>query len=437
MKRTITAVFIAAAALCACTGPATEERAALIPQPCEIDYQAGSFTLPEGLEIAVASRELAPQAGYLTEALAKYTDASISEGTSGDVVLAIDPAMETEEYTLDVRRSGIRISGGSCRGVVNGIATLRQLLPAGAGEKAEVPCVKVSDRPAFGWRGAMLDVSRHFFDKGEIFRMLDQMAVLKLNKFHWHLTDDQGWRIEIKKYPDLTEKGGWRHFNKHDRICMERAEQQLNDDYLIPEKNLRINGADTLYGVHRRMYSDYSPVRPEWGYGAEWYKEIRTDHNIFSYVSKEKYGKEHPEFFTSYTSDETTFDDVCYMNGLNDDGSVKEVICTHIPESKSGNDTSGIKVKGVVQWVDAKNAVDVEIRKYEHLLKDEEYAGQDFSERMNTESVHKFCGKVEPYVMESEEKPFQFMRVGYYKKLVSGGKVVLSEIVSLKDNFNK
>ena len=248
MKRTITAVFIAAAALCACTGPAAEERAALIPQPCEIDYQAGFFTMPEGLEIAVASRELAPQAGYLTEALAKYTDASISEGTSGDVVLAIDPAMETEEYTLDVRRSGIRISGGSCRGVVNGIATLRQLLPAGAGEKSEVPCVKVSDRPAFGWRGAMLDVSRHFFDKGEIFRMLDQMAVLKLNKFHWHLTDDQGWRIEIKKYPDLTDKGGWRHFNKHDRICMERAEQQLNDDYLIPEKNLRINGADTLYG---------------------------------------------------------------------------------------------------------------------------------------------------------------------------------------------
>ncbi|MBO8474355.1 MAG: hypothetical protein IAB91_03570, partial [Bacteroidetes bacterium] len=92
MKRTITAIFIAAAALCACTGPAAEERAALIPQPCEIDYQAGSFTLPEGLEIAVASRELAPQAGYLTEALAKYTDASISEGTSGDVVLAIDPA---------------------------------------------------------------------------------------------------------------------------------------------------------------------------------------------------------------------------------------------------------------------------------------------------------------------------------------------------------
>lgn len=82
--------------------------------------------------------------------------------------------------------------------------------------------------------------------------------------------------------------------------------------------------ADTLYGVHRRMFSDYSPVRPEWGYDAEWYKEIRTDHNIFSYVSKEKYGKTHPEFFVSHTSDETTFDDVCYLNGLHDDGSVDE-----------------------------------------------------------------------------------------------------------------
>ena len=120
-----------------------------------------------------------------------------------------------------------------------------------------------------------------------------------------------------------------------------------------------------------------------------------------------------------------------------EDGSVKELICTHIPESKSGNDTSGVKVKGVIQWVNAKDAVDVEIRKYDHLLKDEEYAGQDFSERMNVNSVHKFAGKVEPYVMESEAKPFQLMRVGYYKKLASNGKTVLSEIVSLKDNFNK
>lgn len=120
-----------------------------------------------------------------------------------------------------------------------------------------------------------------------------------------------------------------------------------------------------------------------------------------------------------------------------ENGEVTEVLCSYVPESKSGNDTSGIKVKGVIQWVAADNAVDAEIRKYGYLLNDEEYAGQDFSERMNKNSLQVFNGKAEPYVFESEEKPYQFLRVGYYKKLNAKNKIVLSEIVSLKDNFNK
>ncbi|MDY6367236.1 MAG: glutamine--tRNA ligase/YqeY domain fusion protein [Clostridia bacterium] len=122
---------------------------------------------------------------------------------------------------------------------------------------------------------------------------------------------------------------------------------------------------------------------------------------------------------------------------VDEDGKVKEIICSYVPESKSGNDTSGIKVKGVIQWVNADDAVDTEIRKYGYLLKDEEYPGQDFSERMNENSVSIFNGKVEPYVFNTEEKPFQMIRTGYYKKLKLKDKVVLSEIVSLKDNFNK
>src|SRR6202034_3042404 len=92
----------------------------------------------------------------------------------------------------------------------------RQLLPADieAGGKTvavlNVPCVAIKDSPRFRWRGLMLDVSRHFFDKKEVERFLDLMAMYKLNTFHWHLTDDQGWRIEIKKYPKLTEVGAWR-----------------------------------------------------------------------------------------------------------------------------------------------------------------------------------------------------------------------------------
>lgn len=121
-----------------------------------------------------------------------------------------------------------------------------------------------------------------------------------------------------------------------------------------------------------------------------------------------------------------------------DDGNVTELLCSYVPESRSGNDTSGIKVKGVVQWVNADDAVDVEIRKYGYLLKDEEYAGQDFSERMNTESVKVFNGKAEPYIMNGDpDTPYQLIRTGYFKRLDVHGRQVLSEIVSLKDNFNK
>lgn len=127
-------------------------------------------------------------------------------------------------------------------------------------------------------------------------------------------------------------------------------------------------------------------------------------------------------------------DDVLF----DDDGNVKELLCSYIPESRSGEDTSGIKVKGTIQWVNADDAVDMEIRKYGYLLKDEEYPGQDFSERMNPNSVTVFNGKVEPYVMQGEyDKPYQFIRTGYFKRLNVKGKEIISEIVSLKDNFNK
>ena len=119
-------------------------------------------------------------------------------------------------------------------------------------------------------------------------------------------------------------------------------------------------------------------------------------------------------------------------------GNVTEVKCTYFPESKSGNDKSGIKAKGVLHWVNAETCVEAELRQYDHLLKEAEYAGQDFSERMNTESERIFSAKAEPYLAQAEEgEAFQLMRTGYYKKCTENGKLVLSEIVSLKDNFNK
>ncbi len=119
-------------------------------------------------------------------------------------------------------------------------------------------------------------------------------------------------------------------------------------------------------------------------------------------------------------------------------GNVTEVLCSYIPESRSGSDTSGVKAKGVIQWVNADACVPAEVRKYESLLRDAEYGGQDFSERMNENSEHIFLGCAEPYLAEAAEgAPFQLLRTGYYKTCREKGGLVLSEIVSLKDNFNK
>lgn len=122
-----------------------------------------------------------------------------------------------------------------------------------------------------------------------------------------------------------------------------------------------------------------------------------------------------------------------------DKGEVKEILCTYFPETRSGSDIkSDIKAKGVIQWVDAKYGKEVEVRRYQPLLKDEEYPDQDYAERLNPDSERVSFGMAEPYVVEGcDDKPYQMMRVGYYKKITEEGKAVLSEIVSLKDNFNK
>ncbi len=123
---------------------------------------------------------------------------------------------------------------------------------------------------------------------------------------------------------------------------------------------------------------------------------------------------------------------------LNDDGSVKELLCSYVPESHSGEDTSGIKCKGTIHWVNADDCCDVEIRKYEYLLKDAEYPGQDYQERMNNNSVHIFGGKGERYIENcAEGTAFQLLRKGYYKKFVKNDKIIMSEIVSMKDGYNK
>ncbi|MFB6710122.1 beta-N-acetylhexosaminidase [Streptomyces sp. NPDC056333] len=147
-----------------------------------------------------------------------------AEGKDNTILLRIDPALEPEGYRLSTGTGrSVVITGGSPAGVFWGAQTLRQLLgpeafrraPVSDGVPARVPVTDIEDRPRFSWRGMMLDVSRHFLPKDDVLRCLDLLAAHKLNVFHFHLTDDQGWRVEIKRYPKLTEVGSWRSRTKH------------------------------------------------------------------------------------------------------------------------------------------------------------------------------------------------------------------------------
>ena len=140
----------------------------------------------------------------------------------GNVVLDLHASLENalgkEGYALEVRPNGlIAITAATPAGLFYGGQTLRQLLPPAiyaktkqAGVKWTVPCCRIEDKPRFVWRGLLLDCCRHFFDKAFVERTIDLLAIHKMNTLHWHLTEDQGWRIEIKKYPKLTEIGSWR-----------------------------------------------------------------------------------------------------------------------------------------------------------------------------------------------------------------------------------
>ena len=234
--------------------PASVEQTGLIPAPNECVESEGSLSLSKSFVIAYSSTELQPAAQYLSEWVNKggVYSSECKEGTEGDVMLKLNGSTEAKgAYSLQINANGVEINGDSYAGVMNGVQTLRQLMPSdmmSSSLKIALPYVAINDAPRYEWRGIMLDVSRHFYTVEEVKEFLDLMALYKLNKFHWHLTDDQGWRIEIKKYPLLTEKGAWRKFNEHDRECMRRAKAEDNSTFEIPMEKCKIVEGDTLYG---------------------------------------------------------------------------------------------------------------------------------------------------------------------------------------------
>ena len=185
---------------------ALAQQPAIIPIPDQMTMGTGEWTIKKGATVSCDNAQLRPAAEYLSKMLSTATGYrwAIANGR-GSVRLSLDPSKGTGAYSLSVTAKGATIVGGDYRGVVNGIATLRQLLPADIEQGQvvkrswKVPCVTVNDRPRFDWRGMELDCSRHFFTVDEIKHLLDVLALYKIDKLHWQLTDDQGWRSEIKR----------------------------------------------------------------------------------------------------------------------------------------------------------------------------------------------------------------------------------------------
>jgi hexosaminidase len=189
---------------------------ALIPLPAKLEPGEGRFTINASTVVHAegeAAQRVAEQFIELVATTARIELKIAADDGAGDIRFVLDPAFKSaspEAYTLGATSNGITIRSNDERGLFYGAVTLWQLSTRNGEAGISVPALRIDDTPRFAWRGFMLDSARHFQSVDEIKQVLDAMALHKLNTFHWHLTDDQGWRIEIKRYPKLTEVGGCR-----------------------------------------------------------------------------------------------------------------------------------------------------------------------------------------------------------------------------------
>ena len=210
-------LFAAGCMLFSCSSEVKEANYQIIPIPQEIVMgQDGAFTLANGTKVLYpeGNEKMQKNAQFLADYVKELTGntLSVEAGTEGKgIILQVTPnEAQPEGYQLTVSADKVVVNGGSEAGVFYGIQTLRKSIPAGQGINVSLPAVEINDAPRFSYRGAMLDVSRHFFTVDEVKSFIDMLALHNINRFHWHLSDDQGWRIEIKCRPLLTEKSSKR-----------------------------------------------------------------------------------------------------------------------------------------------------------------------------------------------------------------------------------
>ncbi len=189
----------------------------LLPRPQSAAFFDGVFAVNAETTVS-CDAELGEAEQWLRQMLQRSTGLPLlHKDGEGSITLSIRPGLGAEDYRLEIDERGVRIGAGARQGAFYAAHTLLQLLPPAvyrmapaADEVWELPYAVIKDSPRFAWRGVMLDVARHFMPKHDVLRFIDLMAMHRLNVLHWHLTDDQGWRVEIRRHPRLTEVGGWR-----------------------------------------------------------------------------------------------------------------------------------------------------------------------------------------------------------------------------------
>ncbi|HET6859012.1 MAG TPA: family 20 glycosylhydrolase, partial [Streptomyces sp.] len=199
--------------------PAPRPELSLIPRPRKVSPRPGRFTLDQDTAIQALPGTHAA-ADLLRTLLSPATGLSLPAAADGRIVLALDPqlgGLGEEGYGLTIGPQALLLRAARPAGLLHGVQTIRQLLPAAAlsdtprpGTPWVLPCVEISDVPRHSWRGSMLDVARHFQPVSYLRRYVDLLALHKLNTLHLHLTDDQGWRMPVEAYPRLTGTGGHR-----------------------------------------------------------------------------------------------------------------------------------------------------------------------------------------------------------------------------------
>jgi hexosaminidase len=220
MKKRITYYSLLLFLACAQAGifAQSADPISIVPKPVSVKVAATQYTLPAQIKIYTASKINADEqnvadflSSYLTQIGSKVS--TTTDAKAATITLAIGQVKgqgSPEGYELTVDQNGIKILAVDGAGLFYGVQSLMQVLPVNTTNTTSIPYVVISDRPAFKWRGSMLDVSRHFFSIDFVKKYIDYIATYKINTFHWHLTDDQGWRIEIKKYPKLTQISAFR-----------------------------------------------------------------------------------------------------------------------------------------------------------------------------------------------------------------------------------